>query len=145
MPDVETNDTPTPATNWTIDVQRGLAWAIILSFITVIMILAIRVAIWSLPNDSLELLKQVQNALINVVMVVIGYFFGSSKSSQSKDDTINKIAMAPPASPVMVAPLAPIAPIAPVAPVAPIAPVAPVSPVVIVETPPGTTVTEKGP
>ncbi len=108
MADTETNDAPA-STNWTIDVQRGLAWTIVIIFATLLLVMVVRVAIWGAPTDALELLKQGFNALINVVMVVVGYFFGSSKSSQSKDDTQNKIvekltSTQPPGPPGPVAP-----------------------------------------
>lgn len=32
---------------------------------------------------------EIKTALINVVMLIVGYYFGSSKSSAKKDDTIN--------------------------------------------------------
>jgi hypothetical protein len=91
-----TNGTPSVPTiplpsNWTIDVQRGLAWTIVLVFGGLLLAMAMRVIFSGMPTDALELLKQGFNALINVVMVVVGFFFGSSKSSQGKDDTMNRI------------------------------------------------------
>ena len=123
------NGAPASSATWQIDVQRGVAWTIIVVFAMLLFIMAIRVAIYGLPNDSLELLKQGFNALINVVMVVVGYFFGSSKSSQSKDETTNKIVEkltstqppgqsgpvapvpAPPQAAASVQPLAPLVPV----------------------------------
>ncbi len=77
---------------WTFDVQRGLAWTIVLVFSLLLIALLLRVVVSGAPTDSLELLKQGVNALINILMVVIGFFFGSSKSSQVKDETANKVA-----------------------------------------------------
>lgn len=108
--DTTTNGVKVDATNWTIDVQRGLAWTIVIIFSVLLVILAIRVIVSGAATDSLELLKQGVNALINIVMMVMGYFFGSSKSSQSKDDTQNKIvekltSTAPPGPPGPIAPV----------------------------------------
>lgn len=95
MPDDKSGPAAVPDTksdgNWTIDVQRGLAWTIIIIFSLLILIMAARVIISGAPTDSLELLKQLTATLINIAMAVVGYFFGSSKSSQSKDETQNKI------------------------------------------------------
>lgn len=77
--------------NWTVDVQRGLAWTIVLVFGALLLAMAIRVIVSGEPTDSLELLKQGVNALINIVMMVMGFFFGSSKSSQSKDEVQAKV------------------------------------------------------
>ena len=77
--------------SWTIDVQRGLAWLIVFVFGLLLLGLAVRVIMYGAPTDSLELLKQGVNALINIVMMVMGFFFGSSKSSQSKDETQAKV------------------------------------------------------
>lgn len=83
------------ATTWTEGVQTGLAWTVISVFAIVVLALSLRVIVSSAADDSLELLKQGINALINIVMVVMGYFFGSSKTAQGKDDTIAKIALEP--------------------------------------------------
>lgn len=82
----------TETSNWTVDVQRGLAWTIILVFALLLVGLLARVIMTGQPTDALELLKQAVNALINIVMVVTGFFFGSSKSSQIKDETQAKLA-----------------------------------------------------
>ena len=68
------------------------------------------------PED--KMLDTMITILFSTCLVTVyNYSFGSSRGSQNKDDTINKIALTP------VAPIAPIAPVAPVAPVAPIAPI----------------------
>lgn len=94
---------------WTIDVQRGLAWTVIIVFGCLLVALAMRVIVSGLPTDALELLKQGFNALINIAMMVMGFFFGSSKSSQTKDDTQAKVAekLADKLSPAAPAPMIP--------------------------------------
>jgi hypothetical protein len=77
--------------SWMTDVQRGLAWAILICFIAIVIVFGIFSAIGKLPDPILDVFKQVVTALINVVMVVIGYFFGSSTGSKDKDDTLNSI------------------------------------------------------
>ncbi len=78
--------------SWTIDVQRGLAWTIMLLFSAVTMAMVIRIILAGAPTDALELLKQLTNALINIAFAIVGFFYGSSKSSQSKDETQAKVA-----------------------------------------------------
>jgi hypothetical protein len=78
--------------NWMSDVQKGLAWAILVCFILIVVLFGIFSAIGKLPDPVLDVFKQVVTALINVVMVVVGYFFGSSTGSKDKDDALNSIA-----------------------------------------------------
>lgn len=80
------------ATNWTVDVQRGLAWTIVLVFSLLTLAMAMRIILAGAPTDALELLKQLTNALINIAFAIVGFFYGSSKSSQSKDETQAKVA-----------------------------------------------------
>src|SRR5687767_1982032 len=77
--------------NWTFDVQRGLAWTVMLMFAIVTMAMAMRTAVTAEISDINDLLKSSLAVLFNIVMLVLGYFFGSSKSSQAKDETQNKI------------------------------------------------------
>lgn len=100
------NDNAAPTSNWTFDVQRGLAWTIVLLFAFVILAAISRVVYSADVTDINDILKSALAVLFNIVMLVLGYFFGSSKSSQSKDDTQNKIIdkLTPPPPPVVVAP-----------------------------------------
>lgn len=77
--------------NWKIDVQRGLAWVIMLSFVGVIVMFSLFASLGKLPDPILDLYKQNGNALINIVMVVVGYFFGSSQGSKDKDEAVKDV------------------------------------------------------
>lgn len=68
---------------WTIDVQRGLAWCIILLFTVITAAFAIRVAISAVVGDVIDLLKMALAVLFNIVMLILGFFFGASKTGQS--------------------------------------------------------------
>lgn len=72
--------------NWKIDVQRGLAWTIILTFIAAYLLFAWMAATSHLPPDMIDFYKQNSNVLQNIVMLIVGYFFGSSQGSKDKDD-----------------------------------------------------------
>ena len=74
-----------------VDIQRGLGWLIVLSFAGVIISLVAATIVWGSPADQIELLKQALNTLFNIVLVVTGFFYGSSRSSQSKDETQAKV------------------------------------------------------
>lgn len=109
---VTTNGVPSaPSGSWVIDIQRGLAWSIVLVFSCILVVLVVRVVWVATSSELLALLQQGFGVLTNVVLLIVGYFFGSSKSSQSKDETQNKIvekltSTQPPGSPGPVAPVA---------------------------------------
>jgi hypothetical protein len=77
---------------WMSDVQRGLAWALVICFILIVVLFGVFSALGELPEPVLDVFKQVVTALINVLMVVVGYFFGSSTGTKSKDDALSNIA-----------------------------------------------------
>jgi hypothetical protein len=77
--------------NWMTDVQKGLAWALILVFAILVLLFTVFSAVGHLPDSILDVFKQVVTALINVVMVVIGFFFGSSQGSKDKDAAANAV------------------------------------------------------
>jgi hypothetical protein len=80
-----------PAANWMSDVQRVLALVLVGTFAITLLILTMRLVVWGDAPTLVDLLKTLISALINVVMLVLGYFYGSSKGSDSKTDTQNKI------------------------------------------------------
>lgn len=86
------NDNAPPTNNWTFDVQRGLAWTIVLLFGFIVAVMASRVAISAEINDINDVLKSALAVLFNIVMLILGFFFGSSKSSQIKDEQQAKTA-----------------------------------------------------
>ena len=77
--------------SWMPDVQRGLAWALVLCFAIIVMLFTIFVVTGHLPDPSLDVFKQVMTALINIVVMIIGFFFGSSQGSKDKDDARNDV------------------------------------------------------
>ena len=77
--------------SWMTDVQRLIALALILTFSVSTIILMIRLVMWGEPATLVDLTKTFQSALINMAMVVLGYFFGSSKSKDSSDTSQQKI------------------------------------------------------
>jgi hypothetical protein len=47
------------------------------------------------------------DTLKNVLLILVGFLFGSSASGAKKDDTINAIAMTPTPPPIVVPPVVP--------------------------------------
>ncbi len=84
------------------DVQRGLAWFICISFVLLIFVWVFRPPV--MAPESMAQLNQLVSTLQNILLLAIGFFFGSSKSSQNKDDALMKSALEPmpptPAAPV---------------------------------------------
>jgi len=74
------------------DVQRGLAWFISVSFILLIFVWVFRPPV--MAPESMAQLNQLVSTLQNILLLAIGFFFGSSKSSQNKDDAIMSAALA---------------------------------------------------
>lgn len=79
------------------DVQRGLAWFICVSFVLLIFIWVFHPPV--MAPESMAQLNQLVSTLQNILLLAIGFFFGSSKSSQNKDDAIMKSALEPTPSP----------------------------------------------
>jgi len=75
------------------DVQRGLAWFISISFVLLIFVWVFRPP--TMAPESMAQLNQLVSTLQNIMMIAIGFFFGSSKSSQNKDDAIMTAALEP--------------------------------------------------
>lgn len=68
------------------------------------------------PDTNKDFIASLSKTLENILIMAVGFWFGSNSSSNKKDEVIGTIAQQP------VAPIAPIAPVAPVAPIAPIIP-----------------------
>ena len=77
--------------SWMSDIQKGLAWAIVLCFAAIILGFTYFAAVGKLPDPVMDVYKQYGTALINIVMIVIGFFFGSSQGSKDKDDARNHV------------------------------------------------------
>lgn len=108
MPDVQENGgysaSATKIVDATMnDVQRGLAWFICISFVLLIFVWVFRPPV--MAPESMAQLNQLVSTLQNILLLAIGFFFGSSKSSQNKDDALMKSALEP-SSPA--APFAPV-------------------------------------
>lgn len=78
------------------DVQRGLAWFICISFVVLIFLWVLKPP--TMAPESMAQLNQLVSTLQNILLLAIGFFFGSSKSSQNKDDALMKGALTPPGS-----------------------------------------------
>lgn len=76
---------------WMNDVQRALALALIGIFVVTLFVMAVRVTFWGEPTIVVDLLKTLIAALVNVVMLVLGYFYGSSKAKEASDSSQQKI------------------------------------------------------
>lgn len=109
MADANGNDAGSTG-GWMSDVQRWIAIALIGTFAFAIIITTIRLVIWGDPPTTLDVVKTLHAAMINMAMVVLGYFFGSSKSKEGADASQQRIvekltATAPPGPPGPVAPV----------------------------------------
>ena len=74
------------------------------SFIAIALVAAVIVLMFVLAFNSgpsnVDVFKIVVGTLVGAVMTIVGYYFGSSKSSRAKDDTISTLAAnAPPPAP----------------------------------------------
>ena len=74
------------------------------SFIAIALVAAVIALMFVLAFNSgpsnVDVFKIVVGTLVGAVMTIVGYYFGSSKSSRAKDDTISTLAgNAPPPSP----------------------------------------------
>lgn len=104
------DDTATNGTAaWMSDVQRALALVLVGTFAFALVLLTIRLVIWGDPPTLIDLVKTLISALINVVMLVLGYFYGSSKAKEQSDNSQQKIvekltSTQPPGPPGPVAP-----------------------------------------
>lgn len=76
---------------WMSDVQRALALILVGTFAFALMLLTVRLVIWGDPPTLVDLMKTLISALINVVMLVLGYFYGSSKAKEQSDSSQQKI------------------------------------------------------
>lgn len=74
-----------------LDVAGILALVITTGFFGIVVVLATRVA----PLDNREILSIVVGVLGASFGAVVQYYFGSSKSSQSKNDVIARLASEP--------------------------------------------------
>lgn len=88
---------------WMADVQRALALLLIGTLAVSIVMITIRIVIWGDAPSLLDMVKNLQSALINMTMVALGFFFGSNMSKEKADASQQKIvekltSSAPPAT-----------------------------------------------
>jgi hypothetical protein len=111
MPDDIANaDQTQPQGTWMSDVQRVLALMLVGAFTLVLLIFAFRLVIWGDAPTLVDLIKTLISALINVVMLVLGYFYGSSKAKEQSDSSQQRVVeklTSPPGSPAAPVPPAP--------------------------------------
>lgn len=73
------------AKGWMSDVQRALALLLIGSVAFMIAAFTLRIILSGDPAVIGPLLKELKDALINMSLIALGFFFGSSQGSQAKD------------------------------------------------------------
>lgn len=85
-----TNGSPSD-TGWMGDVQRLLAMLIIGVLVSAAAVLVIRLAISAEVEDVIDLTKTMLAALVNMALIALGFFFGSSKAKEQADAGQQKI------------------------------------------------------
>jgi len=71
---------------WKQIFQYGLAALIFGALVAVIILLIVR----AVPQENKDAILILVGVLASAFTAVIGFFFGSSKNSQAKDDMLNK-------------------------------------------------------
>lgn len=91
---------------WMEDVQRALALGLVITFCVSLLLVMVRLVVWGDPPTMIDVAKLLLNALINVVMLVLGYFYGSSKAKEQSDTSTQRMMekMTPAAPPPPAAP-----------------------------------------
>lgn len=72
------------------DVQKGLAWFIVIAFVVLIFVWVFKPPV--MAPESMAQLNQLVSTLQNILLLAVGFFFGSSKLAQNKDEAQNKAA-----------------------------------------------------
>lgn len=83
---------------WMSDVQRAIALILIGAFAVVTVFSTFCSVFWPEASGLIDMAKTLQQALVNMVLIALGFFFGSNMSSKLKDATISKIATGAPSS-----------------------------------------------
>lgn len=78
--------------NWFNDSQRIIALIFVLLFVGLMSLNGYQMMRLGSVNDVVEMQKQLINALINVVMVVVGFFFGASKTAKDQVESQARVA-----------------------------------------------------
>lgn len=72
------------------DTQKGLAWLIVIAFVLLIFVWVFRPP--TMAPESMAQLNQLVSTLQNVLLIAIGFFFGTSKGAQNKEEAQLKAA-----------------------------------------------------
>lgn len=66
------------------DTQKGIAWFIVIAFVLLIFVWVFRPPV--MAPESMAQLNQLVSTLQNILLLAVGFFFGSSKGAQNKDE-----------------------------------------------------------
>lgn len=87
--------TPPTATNgtigWMSDVQRAIALILIGAFALVIVVTTVKFVFTADAATLNDMAKTLQAALVNTVLIALGFFFGSNQAKQQADAGQQKI------------------------------------------------------
>lgn len=93
-------DAVKPTGSWMGDVQRALAILIIGCLVVATTALIIRLVISAQIDDVVDVAKIMLAALVNMGLIALGFFFGSSKSKEAADagqqQLVDKLTSTPP-------------------------------------------------
>lgn len=81
---------PTTVANVMDDVQKGLAWFIVIAFVLLIFVWVFRPP--TMAPESMAQLNQLVSTLQNILLIAVGFFFGASKGAQNKEEAALKAA-----------------------------------------------------
>lgn len=95
MDETKKDETKKDATvGWMSDVQRVLALILIGSFALVTLFTTASSTFWPDATTSADMAQTLQQALVNMGLICLGFFFGSSTGSVKKDDAMIASAIA---------------------------------------------------
>lgn len=72
--------------------QDLLKPVIVYSLIAIYALVLTALFVWKIPTDNRDITYVVVGGLTSIVTTIVNFFFGSSKSSEEKNDTINRLA-----------------------------------------------------
>ncbi len=88
--DITTNPASNPS-GWMSDVQRAIALILIITFAIAVIAVTIKLVFSGEVQMLNEMAKTVQAALVNMVLIALGFFFGSNLSKTLADAGQQKI------------------------------------------------------
>lgn len=78
-------ETDTESQGWMADVQRAIALILIVSFALVTLFASVCAVFWPDSQSLTDMAKTLQAALVNMALIALGFFFGSSMAKQASD------------------------------------------------------------